>query len=271
MLKNVKRSFFMAWIDMHCHLPMLDKIPEQVINDAHQNNVQNMITIGTHPDDLQETFKIAKKFFPTVACTLGIHPHDANKYTLEIQDFLYQKAKEPEVVAIGEIGLDYYYKHSACQVQREVFEMQLDVAQSLNLPVQIHTRDAQEDTIAILQNFSGKIKGTIHCFTGTQYLADKALELGFDISLSGIITFKNAKDLQQVVLSLPFNRIHIETDAPFLTPVPHRGQKNTPAFLIHTGEFLARLKQISSLELQKQLQQNASRTFPKLSLPQDTC
>lgn len=251
---------------MHCHIPMLDKTPKQIISDAHQNNVQNMITIGTHPDDLQKTIEIAKQFFPKVACALGIHPHDANKYTPEIQDFLYQKAREPEVVAIGEIGLDYYYEHSPRDIQKKIFEAQLNIAQSLNLPVQIHTRDAEKDTIDILQNFAGKIKGNIHCFTGTQYLADKALDLGFDISLSGIITFKNAKDLQQVALSLPLDRIHIETDSPFLTPMPHRGQKNVPAFLVHTGEFLANLKQVSSLELQKQLQQNALRTFPKLSL-----
>ena len=154
----------MAWIDMHCHFPLMDQTPEQIIDDAHQNDVQNMVTIGTHPDDLEKTLEIAKKFFPKVACSLGIHPHDADKYTSETQDFLYAKAIEPEVVAIGEIGLDYYYEHSPRELQKIIFETQLNIAQSLNLPVQIHTRDAEEDTIAILKNFQGKIKGDIPLF-----------------------------------------------------------------------------------------------------------
>ena len=256
----------MAWIDMHCHFPLMDQTPEQIIDDAYQNDVQNMVTIGTNPDDLEKSLEIAKKFFPKVACTLGIHPHDADKYTSETQDFLYTKAIEPEVVAIGEIGLDYYYEHSPRELQRIIFETQLNIAQSLNLPVQIHTRDAEEDTIAILQNFQGKIRGDLHCFTGTQNLANKALDLGLDISFSGIITFKNAKDLQEVALSLPLDRIHIETDSPFLTPMPHRGKKNTPSFLVHTGQFLADLKQVTIPKLQNQLRYNASMTFPKLSL-----
>ena len=256
----------MAWIDMHCHFPLMDQTPEQIIDDANQNDVQNMVTIGTHPDDLVKSLEIAKEFFPKVACSLGIHPHDADKYTSETQDFLYKNAIEPEVVAIGEIGLDYYYEHSPRELQKIIFETQLNIAQSLNLPVQIHTRDAEEDTIAILQNFQGKIRGDLHCFTGTQNLANKALDLGLDISLSGIITFKNAKDLQQIALSLPLDRIHIETDSPFLTPMPHRGKKNTPSFLIHTGQFLADLKQVAIPELQNQLRYNASTTFPKLLL-----
>lgn len=256
----------MAWIDMHCHFPLMDQTSQQIIDDASENDVQNMITIGTHPDDLKKSLEIAKQFFPKVACTLGLHPHDANKYTSEIENFIYKNAVEPEVVAIGEIGLDYYYERSPRDIQKKVFEAQLNIAQSLNLPVQIHTRDAEEDTIAILQNFQGNIKGDLHCFTGTQSLANQALDLGLDISLSGIITFKNAKDLQQVALSLPLDRVHIETDSPFLTPMPHRGKKNAPSFLIHTGEFLAHLKQVPIPKLQNQLLYNASRTFPKLSL-----
>ena len=257
----------MFWIDMHCHFPMLEQTPDEVIQEAYQNNVHYMITIGTNPQDHQETFDIAKKYFPNVACALGIHPHDALEYTPEVQKFLQQKAKEHHVVALGEIGLDYYYKKSPIPTQKEAFEKQLEIALSLNLPVQIHTRDAQEDTIAILKNFSRSktLKGTIHCFTGTQYLADKALEMGLDISFSGIVTFKNAQNLQQVAKNLPIDRIHIETDSPFLTPTPHRGKKNAPSFLIHTAKFLAHLKQIPIASFQKQLQKNAQRAFPKLS------
>ena len=146
----------MAWIDMHCHFPLIDQEPQQIIDEAYQNNVQNMITIGTHPDDLKKSLEIAKEFFPKVACTLGIHPHDANKYTSEIEEFICKNAIDIEVVAIGEIGLDYYYEHSPRDIQKKVFEAQLNIAESLDLPVQIHTRDAEEDTITILQSFPGK-------------------------------------------------------------------------------------------------------------------
>lgn len=253
------------WIDMHCHLPMLDKNPSEVIEEASQHQVQQVITIGTEPEDHLETFQLAKQFFPRVACALGVHPHEAHKYTEDVERFFYEKLPESQVVALGEIGLDYYYERSPRSVQQKMFERQLNVAEKLNVPVQIHTREAESDTIAILKNFSGKIRGNIHCFTGTQYLANGALDLGLDISLSGILTFKNATALQKVALSLPLDRIHIETDAPFLTPMPHRGKKNAPCFLPHTGAFLAQLKQIPAFELQKQLYKNALRTFPKLS------
>lgn len=255
-----------SWIDMHCHLPMLKSPVEDVIEEACQKDVQCCVTIGTEPEDHQTTFDLAKRFFPKVACGLGVHPHEASKYTPEVEAFFYEKLVEREVVALGEIGLDYYYEHSPQKVQQDVFEKQLQIAKDLDMPVQIHTRDAEEDTIAILQNFSGQIRGDIHCFTGTQKLADQALDLGLDISLSGIVTFKNAKALQEVASTLPLDRIHIETDAPFLTPVPHRGKPNAPCFLVHTGAFLAQMKCIPVKQLQEQLQQNALRTFPKLSL-----
>ena len=257
------------WIDTHCHLPMLKRDPKEVLEEAIKNNVQHIITIGTEPEDHAKTYDIAETFFPYIVCGLGVHPHEAQKYNKDVEAFFYEKLIEPEVVVLGEIGLDYYYEHAPRKLQRTVFEKQLNIATLLDIPVQIHTRDAEGDTIAILKNFSGQVSGNIHCFTGSQYLADHVLELGLDISLSGIVTFKNARVLQDVVMSVPLDRLHIETDAPFLTPIPHRGKPNAPHFLVHTGAFLAQLKQIPLLDLQKQLQKNALKTFPKMSFSID--
>src|SRR5690606_20932812 len=157
----------------------------------------------------------------------------------------------------------YYYLNSTKEEQQKSFERQLQIAADLGLPVEIHTRDAEPDTIEILKKFKGKVKGLLHCFTGTQWLADEALKIGFNISISGVVTFKNAEDLRSVVKSLPLDRIHVETDAPFLAPVPQRGKKNTPAFVTHVGEFVAELKNISQQELATQIEKNTKTLFPK--------
>jgi TatD DNase family protein len=255
----------MAWIDMHCHFPMLELTSDEIIAQAKSEGVERMITIGTEPGDHETVFEVAKKHFPIVACTLGVHPHEAKLYNDEVKKYLYQRATDPVVVAIGEIGLDYFYNKSEHDIQRQAFISQLEIAQDLNLPVQIHTRDAEEDTVEILKRFGGKIRGTIHCFTGTENLADECLKLGLDISFSGIVTFKNAQDLKSVAAKVPLDRMHVETDAPFLTPVPFRGKKNTPAFVRHTGEFVANLRTMLVEDFQKQMKINALRTFPKLS------
>lgn len=252
------------WIDVHTHLNMLESTIEDSLRLARDNGVARMFTIGTQPDDHQLVLDIAKKHYPTVCCTLGIHPHDANTYNDAALEFIRQHANDPEVVAIGEIGLDYFYENSDRAMQKVAFEKQLALAEETGLPVEIHTRDAEPDTVAILKNFEGRVKGLLHCFTGTQWLADEALKLGFDISISGVVTFKNAEDLRNIVRTLPIDRIHVETDAPFLSPVPQRGKKNTPAYVIHTGQFVAQLKGISSEELARQTKLNALKLFPKL-------
>ena len=208
--------------------------------------------------------ELAQKFYPEVMCTLGVHPHEAQKYDDQVETFFLQHAGQKEVAAIGEIGLDYFYSHSPHELQRQAFRRQLELAEKLQLPVEIHTRDAEADTLEILRDFKGRVSGLIHCFTGTQNLAAGALDLGFDISISGVVTFKKAQELKDVVKTLPIDRIHVETDAPFLAPMPHRGKKNVPAFVVHTAAVVAELLGVSLEELSRQTQVNARRLFPKL-------
>ncbi|MCB0392519.1 MAG: TatD family hydrolase [Bdellovibrionales bacterium] len=254
----------MNWIDLHCHLNFLEVTPEQAVSNALACGVNKMITIGTEPDDHKVVFELAHKLAPYVYCTLGVHPHEAIKYNEECEQWMASRFEEPRVVAVGEIGLDYYYDHSPRGQQKKVFRRQLELAQEYSLPVQIHTRDAEKDTIDILKEFNGSIKGVIHCFTGTQELADQALALGLNISISGVVTFKNAHKLRDIVKSLPKDRIHVETDSPFLTPVPFRGKKNEPSFVVKTGEYLANLLDVSVEELAKLTNENTLRIFKKL-------
>lgn len=250
---------------MHCHLDRLEGGPEQALKLAKEHGVQKIITIGTEPEDLQTVLDLAKKFAPDVFCTIGIHPHEGVKYTDEIGQFLLKHGPDPEVVAIGEIGLDYYYEQSPRAEQIEAFEKQLEIAAQLNLPVEIHTRDAEEDTVRILKNMNGRVKGLIHCFTGSEWLATECLDLGFNISISGVVTFKAAQPLRDIVQNIiPLNRLHVETDAPFLAPIPLRGRPNTSAYMIHTAKVIAGLKNVSEQHLAEITKENAKKLFTKL-------
>ena len=256
----------MYWTDIHAHLNMLETTPEESIALAQANGVKHIISIGTHPNDLDLVQSYAKQFFPVVSCTLGIHPHDAEHYSDELDQKIRREALAPYVVAIGECGLDYFYDNSPRELQKQVFRKQIQIALDLNMPLQIHSRDADQDTIEILKELSPKHKGVIHCFTGTEYLAKEALALGFNISISGIITFKNAQALRDIVSQIPVERIHVETDSPFLAPVPMRGKKNTPAYVIHTAEFVAKMKNMDIHSFQKQMHANNLQVFNKLPL-----
>lgn len=254
------------WLDLHTHLNFLEESPEQAIANAQKLGVKRFVTIGTEPNDLPVVLAIAKKHYPTVCCTLGIHPHEANLFTDEISEFIQREASAKEVVAVGEIGLDYYYKNCEPKTQLESFDQQLALAEKLNLPVEIHTRDAEPDTVELLKKYQGKVRGIIHCFTGTKWLAEKALDLGYNISMSGIVTFKNAKELREVAELVPLDRMHVETDAPFLTPSPFRGVKNSPQYVVFTAQFIADLRGLSVEEFSQQLIRNAKDMFPKLQL-----
>lgn len=257
-------SPLLKWLDLHAHLNMLEEGPEEALRLAREAGVEKVVTIGTEPKDLPLVLDLAEKNYPNVFCTLGIHPHEGQIYTAEIGEFIRSHLHKPWVIGVGEIGLDYYYENSAREEQKNAFRAQLEIAAAANLPVQIHTRDADEDTIEILKEFDGRVRGIIHCFTGTAWLATEALKLGFNISISGVVTFKNAESLRDIVRSLPLDRIHVETDAPFLAPVPMRGRKNTPAFVVHTAKFVAELKGISLAELSRVTKENALKMFPKI-------
>ncbi len=254
----------MNFIDVHTHINMLEDQAADIIERARQNHVDRMITIGTGLDDLEKVLQMVGALKPQVFGTLGYHPHDAKDFSDAGEKFLRENLIHPRIVAVGEIGLDYYYDHSARDVQNQAFRRQMQIAADLGLPVEIHTRDAEADTLQILQEFAGQVRGILHCFTGTQSLADGALAIGYNISVSGVVTFKNANALRDVVKSVPLERLHLETDAPFLTPAPFRGKKNEPAMLLHTAQAVAELKGITLEELARITNENAEKMFSKL-------
>jgi TatD DNase family protein len=251
-------------VDVHTHLDKLEEGPEAAVQAALAAHVERLITIGTDPEDLPIVLQLSEKYSPYVYCTLGIHPHEGAKYTTDVGDYILKHASHPRVLALGEIGLDYFYNHSDRKDQLAAFHAQMEIACHLKMPIEIHTRDAEEDTIQVLKKYNGQVTGLIHCFTSSQWLADQVLDLGYNISISGVVTFKNADSLRATVKSIPLNRIHIETDAPFLSPVPMRGRKNTSAFVVHTAKVVAELKEISIEELQFTTTENCKKLFPKL-------
>lgn len=259
----------MGLIDVHAHLDMMEDTPEVTLQKAQEVGVSKIVTIGTEPADHPVVLQIAKKLYPHVYCTLGIHPHHGAEWTDQAGAFIQKHLNDKEVIAIGEIGLDYYYKNSEPSAQKETFRRQLELAAQTKMPVEIHTRDAENDTVEILKEFKGQVSGLIHCFTGTPWLAKECLDLGYNISFSGVVTFKNAGELRETCKMVPLGRFHVETDAPFLAPVPLRGQKNVPAFVVHTAQFVADLKGISLEKLVELTNENARQLFPKInwSLP----
>ncbi len=249
--------------DIHAHLDMLETSPSETLALAQNAGVKRLITIGTEPSDHQKVLDIAKAHFPQIACTLGVHPHQASLWSREIGEFIVTHSNKPYVVGIGEIGLDYYYNQSPPEVQKIAFQEQLELASRLDLPVQIHTRDAESDTIEFLKRYQGVTQGVIHCFTGTYELAKAAIDSGFYLSVSGVVTFKNAHQLRETFLKIPLNYLFVETDSPFLAPVPHRGQKNTPAYTLDTAKFLAELKGVTLHEISDVTEKNVNTLFKK--------
>ena len=255
----------MGWIDVHTHLNFLkNTTPEEALVQARAAGVSRFITIGTEPADHPVVLELARKYFPEVSCTLGVHPHEGQIYNDTVEKYLEENVGHREVVAVGEIGLDYYYESSPRDEQKDAFRRQLNVATKAGLPVEIHTRDAEADTVEILKEYRGRVSGIIHCFTGTMWLAREALDLGMDISFSGVVTFKNADDLREVVKFVPLDRLHVETDAPFLAPIPMRGKSNVPAYVVHTAQAVAGLKGIEIEKLKESTLANAHRVFPKV-------
>lgn len=254
----------MTWIDVHTHINMLEASPDQVVRESLAAGVERLITIGTGHDDMPLVMGFVDQFKPYVFGTLGFHPHDAETYNQAGEDFIRANVGHPRIVAVGEIGLDYFYKNADPHLQKQVFRKQIELAIETNMPIEIHTRDADEDTVTVLKDYAGQVKGLLHCFTGTQWLADQALALGYNISISGVVTFKTADALRDVVKTIPLERLHVETDSPFLTPVPFRGRKNAPAMVVHTAKVVAELKGIPPEELARITKDNALKLFPKL-------
>jgi len=266
----------MPFVDSHCHIDGadFDADRDEVIARAREAGVTTMLNVGTgdpHSGVFERAVALAEQH-REVYCAIGVHPHDAKFFDEAAQQRLIDLAKQSSrVVAWGEIGLDYHYDHSPREVQREVFRCQLGIARELNLPVVIHSRAADEDTIAILrEELSGYGRaGVLHCFGGSLQMAEQAIELGFFVSFAGNLTFKKADDLRAIARTLPVDRLLVETDCPYLTPVPFRGKRNEPARVVETAKFLAELKGVTLEEVGRATTENFARLFLNEPLAKD--
>lgn len=254
------------FVDSHCHLNYKGLAEQQadVLGRARAAGVGTMLTIATRESEWPEVIGIAERE-ADVWATIGIHPHEADSHAHVDTAKLVAAAGHPRVVGIGETGLDYFYDHSDRAQQQTSFRAHIAAARATGLPIIVHTRDAEDDTATILTEEMGKgaFPGVIHCFTASGGFADIALGLGLFISISGIVTFKNARDLQEIAAKLPIERLLIETDAPFLAPVPHRGKTGEPAFVADTARFLAALRGIEAEDLAQATTDNFYRLFTK--------
>ena len=258
----------MRLIDSHCHLNYagLAERQDEVLANARANGVTGFLNISTRQSEWGDVLGAAERN-ADVWATVGVHPHEADAHPDLGAAALVEAASHPRVIAIGECGLDYFYNNSEREAQKERFEAHIDASRQSGLPLVVHTRDAEEDTTEILDRAvrEGGVRGVLHCFTGTADLARKALDLGFYISLSGIVSFKNAKELQETASWLPSDRMLVETDSPFLAPVPHRGQTCEPAFVADTARFVAELRNEPPEALAETTTANFFRLFSRAS------
>ena len=256
----------MRLADSHCHLNYkgLAERQGEVLAAARASGVTAMLNIATRESEWDDVLGVAERE-ADVWATVGIHPHEADQHPDVDTAKLVERAAHPRVVGIGESGLDYYYDHSDRDRQRASFRSHIAASRDTGLPIIVHTRDAEGDTADILRDEMGKgaYPGVIHCFTASGDFARKALDLGFYISISGIVTFKNARDLQETAKWLPIDRLLIETDAPFLAPVPHRGKPGEPAFVADTCRFLADLRGEEAEDLAERTRVNFHHLFAK--------
>jgi TatD DNase family protein len=256
-------------IDSHCHLeyePMASNLSD-VIDRALNNDVKYLLSISTTNESYLRILEIIKKY-KNIYGTYGIHPHETKNYANLNQEEIIKKINlNKKVIGIGETGLDFYYDHSDRKIQKKIFTEHIKAAQILNLPLIVHTRSAEEDTYEILkaEKMKKDFKVLIHCFTGSRIFAHKLIELGCYISASGVITFKKSKELADTFLSLPNNKILVETDSPYLSPEPLRGKSNEPSHIIHTVNFLAKLKKIESKKFSELTSQNFFKLFGQLN------
>ncbi len=254
-------------VDHHCHLdfPQFAKDRDGVIARAARAGVGVIVTISTRIRQLPDLIAIAEQY-PNVFCSVGTHPHYAHEELDVSVEEIVRLAEHPKVVAIGEAGLDYFYKRSPPEAQAEGFRRHIAAARITGLPLEIHTRQADEDTARILEeeHAKGPFPAILHCFTGGRDLAMRALALGLTISFTGVITFRKSEELRTIAAEVPLDRLLVETDAPFLAPEPYRGKLNEPAYVVHTAEALARVKGVTPQELAKATTENFFRLFKKV-------
>lgn len=292
----------MIFIDSHCHIDgeAFDADRDEIIKRANEAGVMMMLTVGTgnpHDGEIERAVKIAEKY-ENVFASIGVHPHDAKMYDDKAENLLIELSRHEKVIAWGEIGLDFYYDHSPREVQTEAFRRQIEIARELDLPIIIHSRDADDETVQVLteecagkmqnsvgsQNAKRKMQsgeeeikqsnskielvgnkdfrgGIMHCFGGSAVMAQDLMKIGFMISFAGNVTFKKAESLREAARIVPLEKLLIETDCPFLAPVPNRGKRNEPSFVVHTAQFLADLYGITLENLANQTTQNFLNLF----------
>jgi TatD DNase family protein len=254
-------------VDSHCHLDFPDFADDldDVVERARSRGVGLMLTINTHVTRFDRVLAVAERF-PEVYCTVGIHPHEAGTEPAIDPATLVRLAQHPKVVGFGETGLDYFYDKSPRDRQRDSFRAHIAAARQTGLPVVIHTRDADQDMADILVDEMGKggFTGLIHCFSSGAQLAEIAVDLGLYLAISGIVTFKKADALQATVAGIPLDRLLVETDCPFLAPIPFRGKRNEPSYVAHTADKLAELKGMAAADLVAATTANFRRLFTKV-------
>ncbi len=255
-------------VDSHCHLdfPDFQGEVEAVVARACEAGIGAVLTISTRLDQVARVIAVAEAF-PNVWCSVGTHPHESAAETVTVE-LLLRLTRHPKVIGIGETGLDYHYDHSPRVRQSESFRIHVEAAKASGLPLIVHTRGADNETIAALKAYGKGVTGVIHCFSTSRTLAEEALALGFFISLSGIVTFKKAEALREVVRDLPLDRLLVETDAPYLAPVPMRGKRNEPLFVTYTAALVAELKGVSPEVLAAATTRNFFRLFAKATPPE---
>ncbi|MCH2040738.1 MAG: TatD family hydrolase [Saccharospirillaceae bacterium] len=250
-------------IETHFHLDYLKEgEPEEILAAGRAIGVERFMTIAVQPDNMPTALGLAERH-EDVYATLGVHPHEAASFDEAADNYIQTHATNPKIVAVGEIGLDYFYDHCDRDVQRKVFKRQLQLAIDCELPVVIHTREADEDTIEILQEYAPQMpkKGVVHSFTSGLELAKIAVDLGFCLGINGIVTFNKADNVREVVAQTPLENLLLETDAPYLTPVPYRGNENAPKYLPFIAEKIADVKAISVEQVLQQTYSNSVSTF----------
>ena len=260
-------------VDSHCHLDF-DGLAEDraaVLGRAWQAGIETIVTICTKISRFGDIAAIAAAH-ERIFCSVGVHPHHADAEGVGDAADLIARTDDPNVVGIGETGLDYFYAHSSPDAQRASFLAHIVASRETGLPLIVHARDADADTMDILtaEKKRGAFPGVIHCFTGSRALAERAIGLGLYVSFSGIVTFRNAGALREIARDLPADRILVETDAPFLAPVPHRGKTNEPSFVVHTAECLAGIREIPAAQLMAETTDNFYRLFNRIPRPADT-
>lgn len=255
-----------VWVDTHCHLDggRFESDRDEVVERALASGVGAMISIGSGdgPPDLEAGIRMADRY-AAVYASIGVHPHEASKADPDTWKAMRELAEHPKVLKLGEMGLDYYYDHSPREVQKQVFVRQLELAADLGMPVSIHTRDAWADTVACIREVwgGGGPGGVFHCFSEGPEEATQGLELGFHLGFGGVLTFPKSEKVREAARAAPLNRILLETDAPYLAPVPHRGRRNEPAYVVHTASRLAELLGMSEELLREAIWTNTGRLF----------